>query len=264
MTYQPVVPLSGYAGWAFLARTETQQRAAFAESKTVQRDTNYFEENIGKVETAADLMADRRLLSVALGAFGLGDDINNKYFIQKVLEDGTLDSDALSNRLTDKRYHAFSEAFGFGNFDVPNTSLSTFAPEITQRYLDQEFEVAIGEQDESLRLALSLDRELGEIAAKDTSDDGRWYTVMGNTPIRTVFETALGLPSSFGALDLDQQLDTFRDKSEQYFETSEVADFADSEKRGELIRLFLLRSDISSANSGMSPAATALSLLSNY
>jgi len=99
MTFQPVVPLSGYAGFAFLERTLETQQQAFNSSASIQRDTEYFLENIEKVETAEALVNDRRLFTVALGAFGLSDDINNKFFLQKVLEDGTLDPDALSNKL---------------------------------------------------------------------------------------------------------------------------------------------------------------------
>ena len=41
------------------------------------------------MKSAADLVADRRLLKVALGAFGLEGEIDKKAFIRKVLEEGT-------------------------------------------------------------------------------------------------------------------------------------------------------------------------------
>ena len=40
---------------------------------------------------------------MALGAFGLQDDINNRYFIRKILEEGTTNEDALANRFSDTR-----------------------------------------------------------------------------------------------------------------------------------------------------------------
>ena len=262
MSFQPVVPFGGYAGWTFLTRTGEKQREAFNASADTKRSVDYFRENIGKVSSAEELVSDRRLLEVALGAFGLEDDINNKYFIQKVLDDGTLDQDALANKLSDKRYLEFSKAFGFGDFDTPNTVLSTFPDEMVDRYLDASFEVAVGEQNSDMRLALGLDRSLGDIAGKSTTDNGKWFSVMGNAPVRAVFETALGLPKSVGSLDLDQQLNEFREKTERYFGDSEISQFADPGKREELVRLFLLRSDIQAGNYGMSPAAAALSLLS--
>jgi hypothetical protein len=262
MTFQPIVPMSGYSGWAFLNRTMDSQKSTFNESTIIKRDTEYFKENISSVKSASDLMSDRKLLSVALGAFGLDEDINSTFFVQKVLEDGIIDSDALANKLSDKRYFEFSKAFGFGDFETPNTSLSTFPDEIIAKYQNTQFEAAVGEQDESMRLALNLDRELTDIIDSNLSDNGLWYGVMGNTAVRNVFETALGLPSSVGNLGLDQQLVEFREKTERYFDDSEVSQFSDQSKRDELVRLFLVRNELSAGNIGTSASQNALTLLS--
>lgn len=261
MTFQPVIPIGGLAGWSFLTRTRETQQEAFNTGATLQRNAEYFRENIGSVTSADELVSDRRLLEVALGAFGLGEDINNKFFIQKVLQDGTIETDALANRLADKRYESFSEAFGFGDFSIPNTALSGFAERIVSKYQEQEFETAVGEQNNDMRLALALDRSLDDILDSDTTNDGRWFQIMGQPPVRQVFETALGLPSSFGALDLNQQLSGFRDKLSKRLGDSEITQFSDPAKREELIRLFLAQSEIASTGTGLTSASAALTLL---
>lgn len=261
MSYQPVVPFGGYAGWVVLQRTKDNQQEAFNASSEIKRDIDYFRENIAEVKSAEELVSNFRLLKVALGAFGLDDDINNKYFIERVLDEGTLDSDSLSNKLSDKRYFQFSEAFGFGNFDIPNTVLSDFPDEIISSYQNKQFEIAVGEQNDDMRLALNIETELTEIANKDTTGNGRWYSVMGNEAVRSVMQTALGLPSSVSTLDLDQQLTIFKDKAKQYFGNSEVAQFSDPEKREDLVKLFLIRSEINAGSTGTSAASNALALL---
>lgn len=262
MTYSPVIPFGGHAGWAFLSRTRDAQQAAFDNSGKIARDVAYFTENIGKIKTAEQLMGNRRLLEVALGAFGLDEDIGNRYFIQKVLDDGTLDPKALSNRLSDKRYHDLSKAFGFGDFSTPRTVLSDFGTEITAAFKKKQFEKAVGAQNPDLRLALGLDEALGAIAAKKTTADGRWFSVMGQAPVRAVFETALGLPASVGALDLDRQVTIFRERTAARFGgNGEVSQFADPEKRTELRRLFLARTDGQGASQGLSGGSAALRLL---
>ena len=263
MTYQPATPLGGFAGWAFLSRTRIAQQEAFDSSAIIQRNTTYFAENIADISSAEELVADRRLLQVALGAFGLGDDINNKYFLQKILEDGTLNDQALANRLSDKRYFEFAEAFGFGDFSTPRTVLSDFPEEINDRYKTQQFEIAVGNQNADMRLALSLERSLETITTTDTTNDGRWFLVMGQPPVREVFEAALGLPGSIGALDLDLQLKSFRDAANARFGDGEVTQFAEPEKRETLIRLFLLQSEITSGGNNSLGASTALTLLQN-
>ena len=56
MSFQPILPLSGYAGWTFLQRTLEKQQEAHASSGQIKRNTEYFAENIGKVRTAEELV----------------------------------------------------------------------------------------------------------------------------------------------------------------------------------------------------------------
>lgn len=262
MTFQPVVPFTGLSGWLFLERTAPAQKEAFNQSASVQRTTDYFREKIGEITTAKELVDDRRLLSVALGAFGLDDDIDNKFFIQKILEDGTLDPDALAVRLSDSRYKEFSAAFGFGDFgNTPRTQLSGFPDEIIDRYQAKQFELAVGEQNQDLRLALNVESSLGELISSTSSEDAQWFSIMGNPPLRRVFEYALGLPSSIARIDLDQQLVEFREKAVKVFGTDKLTKIADNpEAEEKLIRLFLIRSEAEAAAS-IGGASIALNLL---
>src|SRR6056297_1893238 len=84
MTFSPVVPTGGLVGWSLLDRTMERQTELFNKSPQIVRDTEYFEKTIDTIKTAEDLVADRRLLRVALGAFGLQDQINSKAFIRKI------------------------------------------------------------------------------------------------------------------------------------------------------------------------------------
>ena len=262
MTYVPVVPLGGFAGWSFLQRTREVQEEAYASSATVKRETEAFAERIGGVRSAEALVEDRTLRKVALGAFGLADDIDNRFFIRRILEEGTAERTALANKLTDKRYAKLAEAFGFDRPQGPRTAEPGFAARIVAAYEARGFEEAVGAQDPDMRLALNLDRELGAIAAKPGSDSTRWFTVMGTPPLRQVFEMAFGLPRSFGTLDVDRQLEVFQDKALAAFGDRGVAQFADPGKREELTRLFLARAQIASGSiDRTSPAGTALALL---
>jgi hypothetical protein len=259
MSFTPALPLSGYAGWAILKRTMAAQQTAMAASSDMKTDAAYFRDNIGKVGTAEELVADRRLLKVALGAFGLSADINNRFFIKKVLQDGTLDSKSLANKLADKQYLKLSAAFGFGDFAVPSTRISTFPDKILDLYKARQFEAAVGEQDGDLRLALNLERELPALAGKTSSEDTKWLTVMGNTALRSVFETALGLPKSIGTLNIDQQLAAFKAKAAAQFGSETLSQFSDPATMDWLTKRFLLRSEIANfSQSGGGNATVSL------
>ncbi len=264
MSFQPVLPLGGFQGWQILkANLETQQ-ARFAAAPAQGRDREYFKETIGSITSAEDLVKDYRLLRVALGAYGLSDDLPNRAYIEKILADGVDSDDALSNRLADKRYRAFSEAFGFGSTLPPRTQSPGFADKILARFDEQAFEVAVGEQDEDLRLALTATRQVPDIAAAGTSDSTAWLSVLGNPPLRKVFETAFALPASVGTLDLDRQLEMFRAGAERVFGSSEFATLADPDAVEDLVRRFTLQSQIAGGPNSFTPGASALVLLQNF
>ena len=259
--FQPVVPFAGLAGLSFLDRTMPRQTEAFNRAPDLARDAAHFRERIGGITSAEALVADRRLLSVALGAFGLDADIDNRFFVRRVLEDGSQARDALANRLADKRYRAFAEAFGFGDRGGPHTADPGFAERIVTAFQTRRFEAAVGESDATLRLALNARRELPELAARAASDTALWFEILGTPPLRTVFEGAFGLPQGFAALDLDRQLDVVRDRAQRAFGSSEVVQFADPGRLEALTRRFILRAQAEAGPGPGTPGLIALGLL---
>lgn len=261
MSFSPVIPMGGYAGWRFLSRTLDDQSASLASSPLMARDMAYFRETIGQVTSAEELVGDYRLLRVSLTAFGLQDDLPNKAFIQRILDDGVVDEGALSNRLADKRYRDFSEAFGFGTGLPPLSRLPGFADRILDRFQAQSFEQAVGEVNGDMRLALNVTRELPDIAAEGGRESTLWLRILGNTPLRTVFETAFGLPGSVGTLDLDRQLGIFQDRAEDMLGDGTVSQFTDPERMDELVRLYLARAQLNQIPTATTSASIALTLL---
>lgn len=259
--FQPVIPMSGLGGWRFLQQTYDSQFKAFTQSAQLQRDSEYFRENIGSIETAEDLVSDRRLLTVALGAFGLQDDINNRYFIRKIFEEGTVNDDALANRFSDPRYKEMSQAFGFGPGEYLKVGEPVFADVIVSRFEAIEFEIAAGQQNEAMRFALYAEREMGDLAQSDMSNDAKWFTLMGDPPLRTLFEKALNLPSAFGQIDLDQQLGVFKERAKKEFGSDDLSIFADAAVVQDLITKYVVRDQIAQFNSSYSSNAIALTLL---
>lgn len=136
MSYTPVIAGTGLVAWQFLKATQETQQAVFENSVALTREAEYFAETIGTVESAEDFVNDRRLLAVALSAFGLEDKIDAKFLIRKVLEEGTEADDALANRLGDARYVALAEAFSFEKQLTPKTQEAGFGAEMVQAYRD--------------------------------------------------------------------------------------------------------------------------------
>ncbi|MBB5515226.1 hypothetical protein FHS89_001236 [Rubricella aquisinus] len=263
MSFTPALPLSGLPGLRFLDRTYETQFAAFEATGVQARDAAYFRDQIGSIQSADELVADRRLLSVALGAFGLEDEINKTALLQKVLEEGTLSPESIANRLGDARFAQFSKAFGFGDILGPQNRNPGFAEDLANRYLERGFERAVGEVNNDLRLAMNFRREIAAIATSDTVDRTGWFSIMGTPPLRAVVEQAFGLPTSFGQLDIDQQREVLEDRSEQILGQRSPAALADGEAVEAIITRFMALSDTQGAGGiATSGAAMALQLLS--
>ena len=260
MSFSPILPLSGPAGWVLLKRTMAAQTAALNATPEMARDADYFRAQIAKVTTADQLVNDRRLLKVALGAFGLDSDINNKAFLKRVLTDGTQSKTALANKLADKRYAQLSAAFGFDQ-KPPATQSADFATNLLTAYKARAFETAVGNQNEDFHLALNAQRELVPLAGASTSENTKWLTVLGSAPLSQVFQKALGLPSSTSALNLDQQLGLYKAKAAAVFGDSGISQFADSTKSEALIKRFLFRAQADQMISQSNSTSVALTLL---
>ena len=260
MAFTPVVPFGGLLGLRFIDRTFDAQFETFTRSPEIQREIDNFLEHADEATTAEALVADRRLLRVALGAFGLEDEVGKRAFIRKILEDGTLDPKSLANRLADPAWAEFSEALGYGNlggllvFDNVRQNLA-------EQFRLHQFERAIGDVDVDIRLALNFRREMREIALSPGVETSGWLKVLGSKPLRSVVEGAYNLPFAFGLIDLDRQVSDLEARTEQIFGVASPAAFTSDENIDDLVRRFLLSSQLKGGFSPSTPGATALALL---
>jgi hypothetical protein len=259
MSFAPVVPMSGLGGWRLLTATLERQRAAHDSTPSVAREVSQFRERIGGIATAEHLLGDRQALRVSLTAFGLEADMNAKALIGAVLEGGTTDPGAIANRMADRRYREMSEAFGFGDGGVPASLLPGFADDVAERYLARRFETAVGEQDETMRLALNARRELPDLVPASGNDRVAWLKVLGTPPLRKVLETALNLPGSIGQLPLDRQVEEMRSAAGRMLGTERFDELTAPDNLERLLDRYVIMESVNTPPAGpLSPAAAML------
>jgi Protein of unknown function (DUF1217) len=259
MSFRPTIPLAGIAGWRLLERTLPAQQAAFDKGSQLQREIADFKAKIAGIASAEQLVADRQLLKVALGAFGLEQDLDKRAFVRKILEEGTDDPRSMANRLTAPAYKKLADAFGFGNAGGARTADPGFADKIAAQYRLNQFEVAVGEVNDDMRLALNFRREIAELAQKPAG--GGWYEVLGSKPLRRVFEAAFGLPKEFAAIDIDRQREILADKTRGLFGEGGLAVFKEPAHVERVIDRFLVRAQLEAGPDPNAPGASALALL---
>jgi hypothetical protein len=79
----------------------------------VSREEQYYKDNIGKVKTVDEFVANYRLFAYAMKAHGLEDMTYAKAFMKKVLTSDLTDDKSFANLLTDDRYRKFATSFQF-------------------------------------------------------------------------------------------------------------------------------------------------------
>ena len=118
-----------------------------AEQPDVTTATAYYKANIGSVKSASDLVKNYRLLSYALQAYGLGDEIHSMALVKKVMEGGVSNPNSLANTLPNPAWKAFAAAFDFTDSGTASPSSASSVATTTGDYVEQQLESNEGQQD---------------------------------------------------------------------------------------------------------------------
>ena len=89
---------------------------------SINAEAAYFKANISKVKTVTAFMADQRLLSFAMNAYGLDPATETTKNIRKMLDGGVQDPASPANTATNKNWAAFVAAFDFQQYGDQATS----------------------------------------------------------------------------------------------------------------------------------------------
>ncbi|MEM6482191.1 MAG: DUF1217 domain-containing protein [Pseudomonadota bacterium] len=220
---------------------------------------------IDSIQGPSDVVLNFDVQDVTLDFFGVGrgNNTDNLTFLQSVLGSDLSDPQSVAALSPDKRYLAFAEAFAFNPGVAAQRYPDGFADVIINQYQNRQFEVAVGESDVNIRLALSLDRELTAIGNQTISNDAKWFQILGSPPLREVFQTALNLPAEFANVDIDQQLVDLKARAERAFGTDDVRQLSQAETLDEIRRRFLALSQINEQIGSATAQSAALALLQN-
>lgn len=168
-----------------------------AADPTVKGATAYYQANIGKVTSIGQLVSNYRLLSYAMNAYGLGDQVNNTALITKVLQQGTTSSTALANTLANPNWKKFAAAFNFGATGSSAPSSSASVATTVADYQEQQLEETQGATDPGVQLALYFKREASTVT--------NGYGILGDQNLLEVVQTAYNLAPTVSASQIDAE-----------------------------------------------------------
>jgi hypothetical protein len=205
-------------------------------SKTpeVSVQTTYFQDKIGSVKSADDLLSNTRLFDFAMTAFGLGDMTYAKGLMKQVLQQGVTSSKALANTLHNPNILAFAKAFDFVDNGASTTSSSALVADVVNRYVENSLEKSQGEQNPGVQLALYFQQHAPAVTSI--------YGILADKNLLTVVQTALGISPNTSAQPIDTQARLLSSRLK-------VSDFQDPAKLQKFIARFAAMYDLNNSNS---------------
>lgn len=221
-----------------------------------QADITYLRKNMNLVDQPLDLIFDEQLKDIALSAFGLEKETYSNTFVGSILIADVTDPNSFVNRLNDPRWLEFAQTFGEGA-RVGNVRLETFQQDVIQKFEERSFELAVGAQDQDLRLALNFRRGIQTIAESPDVAEVGWFQLMGDSALREVVDGMFGLPTEFSQLDLSAQVLELEDRTERLFGVKDPSAFLDPDSVDTAITRFLSLRE----QAAQQATATAVSLL---
>ena len=186
--------------YTMLTKDYTKSLANAAAAPTVQKQTAYFQANIGKVKTVNDLLNNSKLYNYVMTAFGLSDMTYAKGLIRKVLTSGVSNSRSVANTLSDPRYKALATVFNFAANGAATTSSTSLQQTTIAKFGEQTLETNVGKTSPGAQMALYFQRMAPNITSA--------YNILGDKTLLNVVQTAFGLSPSMSQQGIDQQAQT--------------------------------------------------------
>src|SRR5258708_10180926 len=131
--------MSALAGYQPYVADENQKIQTYSQQTQVQQDVTYFQNNISKVKSVADLTNDPKLLAFITKAFGLDADSAYPAKIAAVLNSNLSDTTSYANSLLDPPYHQLPKEFNVATNAMPAFSNSSVQRTRSHRYLTHSY-----------------------------------------------------------------------------------------------------------------------------
>jgi hypothetical protein len=180
-----------------ISQNLARYQQATADQPAVKTASQYYAANIGSVTSISQFVGNYRLLSYALDAYGLGDQVNNTALVTQVLQGGVSSSKSLANTLSNPNWAKFAAAFNFTGEGASSISTPTAVQTTTTNYVEEQLETQEGQQDPGVQLALYFQRIAPTISNP--------LSILGDTNLTDVVQTIFNLPPDTAATNVNAE-----------------------------------------------------------
>lgn len=228
---------------------EKSRFATADDKKKAEAEAKYYSEQIQKVGSLKEFLANTRLVNFVLEANNIDPKTVPEGFMAQIFASDLDDPDSFVNQQADRSYRTIVASFNFsatGQVERPHDAAIQTRRGIYQtldNYIRQAMEVEAGEENAGVRLALYFERSANSISSP--------YDILADDALYQVFKTLNGLPEDIGSADIDAQAELIK----RYMD---LKDLQDPQKVSKMIAKFAVLYDLENF-SEMSGAVAVLS-----
>ncbi|WP_207476502.1 DUF1217 domain-containing protein [Arenibaculum pallidiluteum] len=163
----------------------------------VTREVQYFREKVGSLKSVDDIFSDYRMMSFVLKASNLEDEIPFPGRAKRALTERADNTDALMNRLTDKRFKAAAEALKFAETGLSTLKNPETIEKLVSSYAKISYEKTLGLENIAVPKARYFQEKIGQVE--------NYYDILGDKILRDVVTTALNIPQELAFQEVETQ-----------------------------------------------------------
>lgn len=232
VTVGGLIPASSFQSYKSVFGDKSKALEKFENSKPVQKEIEWFKEQAKKAKTVDDVLNNRRMMEFILSAYSVDDEIKYPGRYKKILTENPDDKQALVNKLRDPRFKEMAKDLAFAGLGVAKMSFNYFLEDLSKKFVTNEFEKKLGEQNPALREAAYFKRKAGGV--KDV------YDILGDKVLRAVVTSALGIPPQAAVQSIEKQASLVTDKLN-------IKKFTDPAFVDTFLKKYLIKTDSSSS-----------------
>ncbi len=176
---------------------ETKDVALEAQQPSIARDVANFTKAVQGAASVKQLLSNPTVLKVLLTANGLSDQISYTALAQKALMSNPSNSSSLANTLSNTNWASAAKAYNFYGNGLSNIQLPSTIASITSAYTETMWRQSLDATTPGLSNALTFRTS----ASAATSV----MAILGNSVLRDVVTTALGLPLEIALQPIEAQ-----------------------------------------------------------
>jgi hypothetical protein len=178
-------------------KNQTTDVAQTEKKPQVARDISAFTAAVQSATSVKSLLNNPTVLKVLLTANGLGDQVSYTALAQSALTSNVNDSSSLANQLSDSQWLTMAKSLNFANDGLSKIKSASEISSITDAYAEQVWRDSLDATTPGLSNALTFRAEASSVTSA--------LQILGDSVMRDVVTTALGIPATICYQELEAQ-----------------------------------------------------------